>query len=91
MGDVDVSSKGAFFSSLRGSTAAKTPPAVTPSAAALAAPKRDFDPPPVRRVTPSATPVIRTARTPTPEPEPEREQEKEAGEWVVALYDYAGV
>jgi len=85
-GDVDVSSAGSMFRSLRGSTAAKNaPPAPVHTPTAFAAKKAStFAPPPVRRV--SASPA---APVPEPEPEPEPEaEEEEAGEWVEVLYDY---
>ncbi|KAN0140158.1 SH3 domain containing protein [Lactarius tabidus] len=78
-GDVDVSSAGAMFRSLRGSTAAKSappPPVHTPNAFAA---KKAFAPPPVRRV----------SAAPEPEPEPEPEEEV-GGEWAEAKYDYSG-
>ncbi|KAH9037621.1 SH3-domain-containing protein [Lactarius pseudohatsudake] len=79
-GDVDVSSAGAMFRSLRGSTAAKNaPPTPVRTPSGLFVPKK-FAPPPVRRV--SLSPA------PEPEPEPEEAEEEEVGEWAEALYDY---
>ncbi|KAI9466572.1 SH3-domain-containing protein [Lactarius psammicola] len=85
-GDVDVSSAGSMFRSLRGSTAAKNaPPAPvrTPSAFVPKKAVSTFAPPPVRRVS-----VSPAAPEPEPEPEPEEAEEEEVGEWVEALYDY---
>ena len=83
-----MSSAGAMFRSLRGSTAAKsaTPPTVyTPPAFSGKKASSGLLPPPVRRVSTSA------AHAPQPEedaqPEP-AEEEEVAGEWAEALYDY---
>ncbi|KAH8999557.1 SH3-domain-containing protein [Lactarius akahatsu] len=84
-GDVDVSSAGAMFRSLRGSTAAKNAPPTpvrTPSAFVPKKVASTFAPPPVRRVSVSPAPE------PEPEPEPEEVEEEEVGEWAEALYDY---
>jgi len=81
-GDVDVSSAGSMFRSLRGSTAAKNapPPTVyTPPAFAVKS-SSGLPPPPVRRV---STAPASAAHVPVPEPE-----EEEAGEWAEVLYDY---
>lgn len=87
-----MSSAGAMFRSLRGSTAAKNaPPTPVRAPPAFVAKKAvsTFAPPPVRRA--SASPA---APPPEPEPEPEQEQEQEeaeeeeSGEWAEALYDY---
>ncbi|KAF8263428.1 hypothetical protein EI94DRAFT_1740915 [Lactarius quietus] len=81
-GDVDVSSAGAMFRSIRGSTAAKNAPvAPVRTTSAFAAQKASsfLPPPPVRRVSPAA---------PVPEPEPEEAGEEEV--WAEALYDYSG-
>jgi len=86
-GDVDVSSAGAMFRSLRGSTAAKNapPPTVYTPPAFPVKKSAGLPPPPVRRA--SAVPAA-----PSPEPEEdvqaEPEQEEGAGEWAEALYDY---
>jgi abl interactor 2 len=83
-----VSSAGAMYRTLRGSTAAKNaPPAPVHAPSAFSAKKSGFAPPPVRRV--SADPV----QVPEPEPEPEfqpegGEEEEAAGQWAEALYDY---
>lgn len=90
-GDVDVSSAGAMFRSLRGSTAAKNappPPVQTPPAFSGTGGKKAssaFAPPPVRRI-----PSSSSAAAPTPAPEPEfvEDAQPEAGEWAEALYDY---
>ncbi|KAI0250517.1 hypothetical protein BJV78DRAFT_1283134 [Lactifluus subvellereus] len=95
-GDVDVSSAGAMFRSLRGSTAAKNappPPVQTPSAFTAKKIGGGFAPPPVRRVPASSSPAHVPEPEPEPEPQqdfqPEREGEEEAtGQWAEALYDY---
>ncbi|KAH9995187.1 hypothetical protein BJV74DRAFT_338578 [Russula compacta] len=89
-GDVDVSSAGAMFRSLRGSTAAKNAqpaPVHTPPAFSGRKASSGFAPPPVRRVTASSSPV------PAPAPEPEEDVQpgwagEEAGAWAEALFDY---
>ncbi|KAH9956807.1 hypothetical protein BC827DRAFT_1138969 [Russula dissimulans] len=90
-GDVDVSSAGAMFRSLRGSTAAKnappptvhTPPAFSGGKKASSA----FAPPPVRRVGPSSSSSPASA-APEPEEDAPPESVENAGEWAEALYDY---
>ncbi|KAI0273114.1 hypothetical protein BGY98DRAFT_1090814 [Russula aff. rugulosa BPL654] len=81
-GDVDVSSAGAMFRSLRGSTAAKNaPPPTRPSAASNPS------------VSTSTSASSSAAHVPEPEedtaqPEWTEEEEAETGEWAEALYDY---
>ena len=84
-----MSSAGAMFRSLRGSTAAKNappPPVYTPPAFTGKKAANEFAPPPVRRVPASSTAPA------APEPEEEAQPEPEAatapGEWAEALYDY---
>ncbi|KAH9978242.1 hypothetical protein BGW80DRAFT_1456320 [Lactifluus volemus] len=88
-GDVDVSSAGAMYRTLRGSTAAKNaPPAPVHAPSAFSAKKSGFAPPPVRRVSASASPV-QVEPEPEPEFQPEGGEEAEAaGQWAEALYDY---
>ncbi|KAI0301955.1 hypothetical protein B0F90DRAFT_270239 [Multifurca ochricompacta] len=95
-GDVDVSSAGAMFRSLRGSTAAKNaPPAPVPVPSAFGAKKNAFAPPPIRRVPTSSSSTASAAthsQEPGTEPEPDVQSEEEGanagGEWAEALYDY---
>jgi len=98
-GDVDVSSAGAMFRSLRGSTAAKNapPPTVhTPPAFSSVGGKKAssaFAPPPVRRVGPSSSSSSSSPPAASAAPEPEEEDAQPesvegAGEWAEALYDY---
>ncbi|KAF8485230.1 SH3-domain-containing protein [Russula ochroleuca] len=90
-GDVDVSSAGAMFRSLRGSTAAKNapPPTMyTPPAFAGKKASSSFAPPPMRRVSASTPPSIAPAPEPEEDAQPEWAVEEEAGEWTEALYDY---
>ncbi len=84
---MDVSSAGAMFRSLRGSTAAKNapPPTVYTPPAFPGKASSGLPPPPKRRVSASA------AHVPEPEEDyaqPESMEEEEAGEWAEALYDY---
>jgi len=84
-GDVDVSSAGAMFRSLRGSTAAKNapPPTMyTPPAFSGKKASSEFAPPPMRRV-----PVTTPAPEPEEEAQPEPEEES-GGAWAEALYDF---
>ena len=82
-----MSSAGAKFRSLRGSTAAKNaPPPTVYTQPAFAGKKPTFAPPPVRRVS-AATPVP-AAPEPEEDAQPEPGEEEAAGEWAEALYDY---
>ncbi|KAI0346962.1 hypothetical protein BDW22DRAFT_1410907 [Trametopsis cervina] len=88
-GDVDISSGKNAFLSIRNGTANKTatpPPVAPPVPPAFATPKRNFAPPPVRRVS-SITPEPVKATPPPPPPRAAPEPE-ETGEWAEALYEY---
>ncbi|KAF8490968.1 SH3-domain-containing protein [Russula emetica] len=94
-GDVDVSSAGSMFRSLRGSTAAKNapPPTVYTPPAFTGKKSSGLPPPPVRRVSSSTTASAASAHVPEPEedaaqPRSTEEEEAGAGEWAEALYDY---
>ncbi|KAL1742878.1 hypothetical protein HDZ31DRAFT_42228 [Schizophyllum fasciatum] len=74
-GDVDMSSAGKMFGSLRHSNASKQETFTPPRTAPAFTPKPNtYGPPPVRHIEPE----------PEPEPEPEAQ-----GEWVEILYDYS--
>lgn len=94
-GDVDTTSFGRAFMSIKNGTAnkSKAPPAVAPPIPS-AFPKKpnNFAPPP-RRVTSDSSAASVSPQPPfrqlQPEPEPEEaEEEEEEGEWAEALYDY---
>ncbi|KAI0699829.1 hypothetical protein BC835DRAFT_505457 [Cytidiella melzeri] len=91
-GDVDLSSAKNMYQSIRHGTANKTatpPPVAPPVPAAFTTPRKQFAPPPVRRVS-SATPEPVKAAPPPPPPRAEPEPEAvEQGEWAEALYDYS--
>ncbi|KIP09806.1 hypothetical protein PHLGIDRAFT_125956 [Phlebiopsis gigantea 11061_1 CR5-6] len=92
-GDVDVTSGKNLYMSIRHGTANKqaTPPSVAPPVPpALSHIKGDkFGPPPVRRVssTASSTPSETTRSVPPPPPPAQEEPEPE-GEWAEAIYEY---
>ncbi|KZP21715.1 hypothetical protein FIBSPDRAFT_860331 [Athelia psychrophila] len=81
-GDVDTSSAKNMFTSLRGSTAAKTaPPPPINLPPTFETRKGAFAPPPVRRG-PAAVPT-------PPQPEPEEEEEQAQGEWAESMYEFS--